>query len=82
MAISAYFTPKNCRFIYKNCTQSTRKHNDETWLKSCFMALVNPNPHGLFLNDFTQSDISALNGPIFKIFFLPERFFKILAKNC
>ena len=40
--------------------------------------ILNPNPHGLFLNDFTQSDISALNGPIFKIFFA----WKIFQNSC
>ena len=30
---------------------------------------INPNPHGIFLNDFTQSHISALNvSMVFKIF--------------
>ena len=44
------------------------------------MFAFNPNPHGLFLNDFTQSDISALNGPIFKIFFCLKDFSKFLLK--
>ena len=42
--------------------------------------VLNPNPHGLFLNDFTQSDISALNGLIFKIFFCLKDFSKFLLK--
>ena len=36
--------------------------------------LLNPNQCGLFSIDFCIRVISAANGPIFKIFFLPERF--------
>ncbi len=42
------------------------------------MSSFNPNLHGPFLNDFTQSDISAVNGPIFKIFFCQKDFSKSL----
>ena len=44
------------------------------------MLLINPNLHGPFLNDFTQSDISAVNDLIFKIFFCLKDFSKLLLK--